>query len=83
MALIALVGPLVNTAAAAGTISDESAFVAKINDLRASKGIGTLSVDGGLTQIARDWAQQMANAGDISHNPSLKDLVTANWSKLG
>ena len=69
--------------ASADTVSDEQQFVAKINELRASKGLSQLSVDPNLTTIARNWAQSMAAAGDISHNPNLKDLVTSNWSRLG
>jgi cysteine-rich secretory family protein len=69
--------------AGADTVSDEQQFVAKINELRASKGLSQLTVDPNLTAIARNWAQSMAAAGDISHNPSLKDLVTSNWSRLG
>jgi hypothetical protein len=78
----ALFGPLSGTAHA-DTASDESAFLADINALRARVGVGPLSVDSQLTSIARSWSQQMADAGGISHNPSLKDLVTSLWTKLG
>lgn len=61
----------------------ESAFVAKINALRASKGLGTLEVDGELTTIARRWAARMAAVGDISHNGNFQNEVTADWVKLG
>jgi hypothetical protein len=81
---LGFVGPLVAASPAhADTVSDEMAFVAKINQLRSGLGLGTLTVDAGLTTIARDWSQQMANAGDISHNPSLANLVSLNWAKLG
>jgi hypothetical protein len=82
LAMVGLVGIGI-TGARADAVSDEAAFVVKINALRASKGLGSLTVDPELTSIARDWAQKMANDGDISHNPILKDLVTLNWSKLG
>jgi hypothetical protein len=82
VATIGFVGPAAGTAHA-DTVSEEAGFVAKINQLRAGLGLGQLSIDPGLTTIARNWSEQMANAGDISHNPSLKDLVTLNWSKLG
>ena len=77
-----LAGPLAGTASA-DTGSDEASFVVRINELRASKGLSSLSVDGGLTQIARGWSQEMANAGSIWHNPDFKNLVTANWARLG
>ena len=83
LGLVGFAGPQVASSARAADPSAEAAFVAKINALRASKGLGQLTVDAGLTQIGRDWSQQMANAGGISHNLGLKDLVTANWSNLG
>lgn len=61
----------------------ESAFVGKINALRASKGLDTLAVDGELTTIARRWAARMAAAGDISHNRNFQNEVSADWVKLG
>lgn len=80
--MVALVWPL-SQPASAEPVSDEAAFVAKINDLRASKGLGTLTVHGELVAIARNWSQQMASVGDISHNPNFKNQVTANWARLG
>lgn len=61
----------------------EAAFVAKINALRASKGLGQLAVYPELVTIARNWSQQMASAGAISHNPNFPNQVSANWRKLG
>ena len=73
------------TPAGADTVDPgvEAAFVAKINALRASKGLGPLAVHGELVGIARNWAQSMANAGQISHNPNFPNQVTADWRKLG
>lgn len=77
-ALVFLAAP-----AHADTVSDQQQFVADINQLRASKGLGALTIDANLTSVALGWAQKMADAGDISHNPSLRDLITSNWNKLG
>ena len=63
--------------------SAESAFVSRINSLRASKGLSQLQVDSELTSIGRRWASKMAADGDISHNPSFSSWVTADWVKLG
>lgn len=63
--------------------NDEAAFVAKINNLRTSKGLRPLAVDGELTQIGRRWAGKMAAAGQISHNPNFPNEVTQDWEKLG
>ena len=66
----------------ADTVSDEAAFVAKINELRASKGLAPLQVNANLVAKARLWSAGMAAAGKIWHS-SLSEGVTENWKKLG
>lgn len=70
-------------AQAADPAAAEAEFVQRINDLRRSKGLGTLTVHDELVQVARGWSAQMAEADEISHNPDLADSVTADWQKLG
>jgi hypothetical protein len=65
------------------TASLESEFVAKINALRASKGLSQLEVHPELLALGRSWAGQMAKADQISHNPNLANAVQADWQKLG
>ena len=79
---------LVSFAVAAGsagadTGTDESAFLAKLNELRASHGVGALQVNGGLVGMARPWSANMARAGGISHNPALASQAPPEWTKLG
>jgi len=87
--LIAVVGilgaPLHAGTAGASTdpVADEAAFVVRINELRASKGLGQLTVHPELVQVARSWAGEMAEADRISHNPGLADAVKADWLRLG
>jgi hypothetical protein len=69
-------------AAQADPVSDEAAFVAKINGLRASKGLPALQVHANLVTKARAWAAVMAAAGKIWHS-TLSDGITADWKKLG
>ena len=69
-------------AAQASTVSDEASFVAKINALRAGKGLSTLVVNDNLVAKARSWAATMAAAGRIWHS-TLSDGITADWKKLG
>ena len=78
--LSTLVNPL--SAAWAGS-SAEAAFVARINGIRESQGLGPLAVYGELRDVARAWTDQMVANGGISHNPNLAGDVTANWTKLG
>lgn len=61
----------------------EGDFVARINQLRASRGLGTLTVDPELTAVARQWAATMAGQGRIFHASDLSQGVSADWQKLG
>ncbi|HUP69769.1 MAG TPA: CAP domain-containing protein [Acidimicrobiales bacterium] len=74
----ALAGP-----AAADTGSDEMAFVQKLNELRASRGLPALGTKGELFDLARAWSGRMAAAGGISHNPDLAAQAPSNWARLG
>jgi hypothetical protein len=64
-------------------VAAEQEFIGHINALRASLGLNTLTLADSLTGVARDWSQQMANAGGISHRPNLADVAPSNWTKLG
>ena len=68
--------------AQADSASDEAAFVAKVNELRAGKGLAPLQVNANLTEKARAWSAGMAAAGKIWHS-TLSAGVTENWKKLG
>ena len=70
-------------AAHADAGSEEALFLSLTNSLRSRLGIQTLTPQSQLTSIARSWSAQMAAAGGISHNPSLTNQVTANWTQLG
>jgi uncharacterized protein YkwD len=63
--------------------ADEAQFVTLINDLRSSQGLQPLAVHPDLERVARAWTLKMKSAGTISHNPNLKNEVTADWRKLG
>jgi hypothetical protein len=74
--------PVFAADAKADTGSDEAAFVAKINGLRASKGLPALQVNANLVAKARAWSAGMAAAGKIWHS-TLSDGITEDWRKLG
>lgn len=63
--------------------SAEADFTARINGLRASKGLAPLSVDAELVTQARAWASNMAGQGRIFHTSDLSNGISANWVKLG
>lgn len=58
-------------------------FVTAINQLRTSKGLNALAVDGNLTNIATEWSVQMAQNDGISHRLNLADGITSLWRRLG
>lgn len=65
--------------------SAEGDFLAKINAERSSRGLNTLSVDGGLASHARKHTQDMIDAGEIYHSSEaeLKAAAGSGWSKIG
>lgn len=86
----AIASPLQVTCAVAAPIeqiqqapSESAGFVAAINQLRAGLGLGPLSVDPELSNIATDWAVKMAQDDGISHRLDLKAGISALWRTLG
>ncbi|MEY2467829.1 MAG: hypothetical protein QOF21_527 [Actinomycetota bacterium] len=63
--------------------SESAAFVNSINQLRASKGLNQLIVNGNLTDVAQDWAVHMAEEDAISHRLDLRAGITALWKAIG
>ena len=83
LALLATLLPIVAASAApasADPLADR--FLAKINALRASKGLGQLHTDGALTAFAQSWTDHMAAANSLSHHPALAS-APGNWTKAG
>src|SRR5687767_3252042 len=81
MALVAL--PTLTGTAHADAVSDEQEFVSRLNQLRASKGLGALVVDARLTDMARAWSASMAGTNRLQHNPNLTTQAPGDWQKIG
>lgn len=82
LAAAAATALLLASSPTSATPSQETDFVSRINAERSSSGIPTLTVKSDLTVVARDWAEQMAAAGSISHDPNLPNQVSG-WTVLG
>jgi len=66
--------------------SEESRFVDLINELRASKGVPALAVDGGLASTSCGWTDHMVAVATLAHDPNLASEVSsveAGWTKAG
>lgn len=86
VAVVVLVGALGSGSAVADAATDpgqaEARFVQLINDERASRGLGPLSIDADLVAGARYQADAIRDAGRLFHNPDLGS-VTTGWSWIG
>ena len=68
------------------TIADlENYVLGEINDVRAKAGLGPVALDPAVSNIARDWSQQMATGGFFSHRPGdqLGAMLPAGWRQWG
>lgn len=70
-------------ASAASSPSAAEQFIADINALRASVGVGALRENATLDSMAHGWSLHLESAGSLSHNPSLTAEAPSNWRKLG
>lgn len=83
VALLALVlAVLVPGTARAADTGAEAAFVAAVDQERASAGLPGLTVADDLVAVARRHAVRMADSDDLHHNPNLTGEV-AGWQKVG
>lgn len=78
-----LAGTVSSPASAADTGGEELEFAAKLNQMRAEKGLAPLEFRGALFDLARSWSGRMLAAGGISHNPDLAAQGPAGWVRLG
>jgi uncharacterized protein YkwD len=82
LAVLVIVVPatLFRARALSSTASD---FVNRINNVRTSRGLAPLVVDGNLTALAEQHSLDMANSGRLVHSGSLSAGVALPWAKLG
>ena len=78
---------LTSPIASAQSAADESAMFNATNQSRADNGKPAIQYDAALSKVANAWANQLAAARTLSHNPSLVDQVnnqvTTQWTRLG
>lgn len=79
------VAALVATGAGGGLAAEDesTSILALVNQARWDNGQLGLVRDPTLDAIAANWAEQMAAANTLSHNPDLSMEVPPNWTALG
>ncbi|MBV8983941.1 MAG: CAP domain-containing protein, partial [Acidimicrobiia bacterium] len=82
LALIAIGASLFAFARPAAASPSEDYFVNAINQIRAGRGLGTLSISPPLSAVASAWSAQMATDGTLAHNPAFANQVSG-WRMLG
>lgn len=83
---VGLLSVLAMPAPASAGSALETTLLTLTNAARAAAGVPAVTLDSALSDIARDWASQMAAAGGISHNPDIKSALNAagvEWRKSG
>ncbi len=83
-ALSLTVTALVGSAAFAGSAlaSPAGDLASATNTARVSAGLPALTENAQLDAVAQAWANKLAAAGVLSHNPAIRTQVT-NWTVLG
>lgn len=66
-----------------GGTTDEAQLLALTNDLRETVGAPPLDFDGSASEVARQWAEKMAEDGELSHNPDLQSQLPPGWTEVG
>ena len=63
----------------------EAYVLGEINDVRARAGLGPITLDPVISQISRDWSQQMARGGFFDHRPGdqLNVMLPSGWRQWG
>lgn len=63
--------------------SDSDSLVSLANQNRAQAGLGPLRHNAAMDAVAMRWAQQMAAANNMSHNPGYSTQIPAGWRRAG
>src|SRR5690606_22815528 len=61
-------------------------FVDRLNDLRLSRGLPAVVVNGALSSQSRTWSATMASRGGLSHDPALAaqtSISVPGWTRVG
>jgi hypothetical protein len=67
--------------ASAASAFDEGTIHSLVNRDRAANGLGPLTLNASLSQVALGWANQLAANGTLSHNPNYSTQIPGGWTR--
>jgi len=75
VAALALIG-----VASPAAASETDTLHSLVNQARAANGLGALARNGAMDAVALNWANALAAAGALSHNPNYSAQIPGGWS---
>ena len=82
-ALLMAITALVLAPTASASASESGSIHSFINQARAAAGLAPLNRSASLDQVAANWANQLAAAGQLAHNPSYSAQIPGGWTNVG
>ena len=82
-ALLMAITALVLAPTASASASESGSIHSFINQARAAAGLAPLNRSASLDQVAGNWANQLAAAGQLAHNPSYSAQIPGGWTNVG
>jgi hypothetical protein len=84
VAIVVLAASLTLAGPGPAAASEAPSYFARINALRAARGVGPLRSDATLDALAQRWADHLASIGRLQHAPDLSSGLDRNdWTRLG
>ena len=83
LALLAALALVVVAAAGPARAADTDDMLAGLNSTRSAAGLAPVVRDSRLDTVALDWANRMAQAGELTHNPDVGTQIPSGWSGYG
>jgi hypothetical protein len=81
VAATALAVVAVLATAAQASAFDEGTIHSLTDQSRAANGLGPLTLNASLSQVAAGWAAELAARGTLGHNPNYSSQIPGGWSK--
>lgn len=69
------------TPAPAASAFDEGTIQALANQDRAAHGLGPVTLNASLSQVALGWANQLVANGTLTHNPNYSTQIPGGWTR--